>query len=562
MLQDTINIPALRRSVRRLFSNDVRAVIAELLQNSQRARGTEVVITTNLDTGTVRYSDDGHGLADAQAFFTMLALGASYFNNPTLADQDPMGLGLHALLAHEAVRSVTFASGQRRVTMDADRWWDDTTYYEGIFAAIRDDATYHETHAPLRGLSIEIEADRGFVEAVQRAFETRPYYRVGTFTKDYYPISAGYAGYMNIMLNGIWQPTELPMAIDARVLFGFTYQSCDVEVRYSPHEDWNVVVWYGQAIHIKNDSHLSWRIYVNAGRPLNPQAPIRNSIIDDQAYRAFLDTVHDQLYAYTIQLEQIDPALLLSIMRSIQCENELPFFLARRLDDRDDRHLYAFRYDQSPALLSRTVSVIVGSDQDYAEDGIETFEADIVRLLQTPLDQVYQLYRGNADRVATHYLSWKPGPEAPPYLNEHGVCAIHDDYGASGAIPEEAWSAVSSDNVIAVFYGCSYDPRDAHWIGAARDLPTFFTQTIDLAFDSEGSDDSYDTCKEQFDEAAYAMLLASVGECVEADWRYGDVQHMVRGTISAIRLIYDEKHEPTALEVDTSEGTTQLAIYR
>src|SRR5207249_772847 len=104
-LEQLVDPDGIRASVRRLFSNKIEEVLGELLQNSQRATASRVMIETTED-GFV-YRDNGHGLLSAQggyddpyrAFHTLLQMAASYFQNTTLEAQHPMGLGIHALLA-------------------------------------------------------------------------------------------------------------------------------------------------------------------------------------------------------------------------------------------------------------------------------------------------------------------------------------------------------------------------------------------------------------------------------------------------------------------------------
>ena len=45
-----VNVDRVRSSIRRLFTGEISEILGELLQNSQRARASEVTITTN-ETG-------------------------------------------------------------------------------------------------------------------------------------------------------------------------------------------------------------------------------------------------------------------------------------------------------------------------------------------------------------------------------------------------------------------------------------------------------------------------------------------------------------------------------
>ncbi len=130
--QDTLgilmNVDRVRSSIRRLFTGEISEILGELLQNSQRARASEVTITTN-ETGFT-YEDNGHGLlGDLAGFHTLLKIAESNFDNPTLEAQDPIGLGIHALLAHAQVSAVRFESGELGLTIHTARWWADQAYY-------------------------------------------------------------------------------------------------------------------------------------------------------------------------------------------------------------------------------------------------------------------------------------------------------------------------------------------------------------------------------------------------------------------------------------------------
>ena len=123
-LSTLVNADRVRSSIRRLFSGEVSEILGELFQNSQRARATNVVVTTS-EAG-FSYQDNGHGLLGGiDGFHTLLKIAESSFDNPTLEAQDPMGLGIHALLAHEQVSVVRFESGDHGLTVEAGRWWND-----------------------------------------------------------------------------------------------------------------------------------------------------------------------------------------------------------------------------------------------------------------------------------------------------------------------------------------------------------------------------------------------------------------------------------------------------
>jgi hypothetical protein len=53
------------------------------------------------------YQDDGGGLRDKSDFEALLKLGESGWDQSVEEEQHPLGFGIHSLLAHDEVESVT-----------------------------------------------------------------------------------------------------------------------------------------------------------------------------------------------------------------------------------------------------------------------------------------------------------------------------------------------------------------------------------------------------------------------------------------------------------------------
>src|SRR5215212_7365409 len=163
-LGDLVNPHGIRSAVRRLFTGGLDEILGELFQNSQRAGARQVDIS-HTPTGWT-YTDDGHGVAGVAGFHTLLRLADSHFANPLVAaDQQPMGLGLHALLAHEGITAVTFRSGGLRLTVDTARWWADPAYYTRWADRLAGDLE------PPHGLHIEVTCTPAVGEALSRALQ-------------------------------------------------------------------------------------------------------------------------------------------------------------------------------------------------------------------------------------------------------------------------------------------------------------------------------------------------------------------------------------------------------
>jgi hypothetical protein len=127
-LSTLVNPDRIRSSIKRLFRNRIDEVLSEIFQNSQRSNSTTVEILTTDSTFTIQ--DNGHGLLNGiDGFHTLLKLAESNFDNETINDQDPMGLGIVSLLTHDQVKQVTFSSGNLELTIETDQWWNDLAYY-------------------------------------------------------------------------------------------------------------------------------------------------------------------------------------------------------------------------------------------------------------------------------------------------------------------------------------------------------------------------------------------------------------------------------------------------
>src|SRR5262245_725067 len=123
---DLINPMRLRLGIKRAFTGDVNEILSECIQNSARAGAQNIQITTD-DRGFI-YQDDGRGLRDESDFEDLVILGESGWDQHIEESQMPLGLGIHCLLAHDEIESVTFSSNLLSLTIDSRRWFSDPKY--------------------------------------------------------------------------------------------------------------------------------------------------------------------------------------------------------------------------------------------------------------------------------------------------------------------------------------------------------------------------------------------------------------------------------------------------
>src|SRR5262249_23163133 len=77
-------------------------------------------------------------------------------------NQQPLGLGIHSLLAHEEVESVTFASNLLALTVEPKVWWNQEQYFLHWQDNLR------ETGVSLPGLTICVTCSKKLTESLLR----------------------------------------------------------------------------------------------------------------------------------------------------------------------------------------------------------------------------------------------------------------------------------------------------------------------------------------------------------------------------------------------------------
>src|SRR6267378_628391 len=190
-----VNPDRIRSSIKRLFHNRIDEVLGELFQNSQRSGSTTVDITTSDDGFTVQ--DNGHGLLNGiDGFHTLLKLAESHFDNETIEDQDPMGVGIVSLLTHDQITEVTFSSGCLELNIDTKLWWSEPDYYSVWFERI---VTLDQ---PVAGLRIAVSCSPELVKALHDSLTPKD--QIYSFTDRIYESASpaqGYQGILEITLN-------------------------------------------------------------------------------------------------------------------------------------------------------------------------------------------------------------------------------------------------------------------------------------------------------------------------------------------------------------------------
>lgn len=528
-----VNIDRIRSSIKRLFRNNIAEIFGELFQNSQRAGATHVAIKITPDGFSVE--DNGHGLLNGiEGFHTLLKLAESSFDNPTIEDQDPMGIGVASLLTHDQIEEVTFSSGNLQLTLDPERWWGDSTYYSTWFERVT------ETTDPVIGLRIYVRCKPELITALYQALEPKR----STLSSNIYDRCSpaqGYEGILRITLDDKPVSTALPAWATCReVLFKTKYQGNSITVGYdAEYTRQSTVLWYGQLIEIKASlGGFRFHLNVQHGRPVNPLSPSRAGIIQDDAYKALVEFVSDQIFKFVfnqknrakIKARHVDACFAINKDRAL---NESPYFTARQVKPIDDPQTFeeayregpeavVFTYDEPPTLIQETVTVLLnGSEPLVHEYGVHSF----VPLLENP----HFLQNGNQTKLSIGEVYWQPGAKGKEFFYQPGKFGISYNQG-----PPTEWLDVTHQPVFA-FTDPGTDLDYIDFIVGTNDPISFLTNEVWAGF-CPSDDYDHDPQYDSFRESCERMIRALMGKCVPRDFSLHDLRAFLKPN-EAVKLV-------------------------
>lgn len=539
-----VNTDRIRSSIKRLFHNNVAETLAELFQNSQRAGAKNVTIKITPDGFSV--TDDGHGLLNGvDGFHTLLKLAESQFDNPTIEDQDPMGVGIVSLLTHDAVEEVIFTSGKLRLSLDPARWWSDENYYSTWFQRLR------KLRKPVAGLSIYVRCKATMIGELRKALEAKDGVRL--FSSDtIFDISSpaqGYEGILNITLDGKPVRTSLPMwARFNHPLVTTTYQGAKLTIGYDPEATTrrSSMLWYGQLILVKNPhSRFKFHLEVKSGKPVNPLSPTRAGVIEDAAYHELLAFVKDQVFAFicnTQNRSRITASIIEECFSydSERAKSQLPYITTRPILPLNNPssidgceqvgELEFFTYDEAPLLLDQEVHIVQNNETLTAEYGLSSFAP----LLKNPHIVRY----GDANRLQVGRLYWKPGKlTTKPWFHQPGVFGIS----FVSEQPPAQWNRVTKGPVFTFTEASSYCVSDVDFVVGTTADPIDFLHNESWAAFSPSDESDYDPQQIDFEESVDEVIRSIIGKCVPRDFKIHDITHFLKdktALVTQIKFVY------------------------
>lgn len=540
-LRVLVNPDRIRSSIKRLFHNRIDEVIGELFQNSQRSGSTTVNITTTDSGFTIQ--DDGHGLLNGiDGFHTLLKLAESDFDNETIEDQDPMGLGIVSLLTHDQITAVTFSSGFLELAVDTKLWWTDPDYYSLWFERL---VTLDQ---PVTGLRISVSCFPELVKTLHDSLAPKDqmYSIADRIYKSASP-AQGYEGILQITLNSQKVRTTLPAwARLSDRLISTTYKGNKLEIGYNETALRSSVLWYGQLILQRGlGNYFDFHLQVTTGRPVNPLSPSRAGIIQDAAYNELLAFIKAEIFAYVFNPRnrsrikaahveacyKLDAAYSLTnspyiVAESIQTSenpNSLEDFNSTSDYDFNNRSINEiFSYEEAPLLLNEQVSVHLASGTFDAEYGLRSFVAET--------GPAYILRHGDESRVSIGTLCWKP--EGEP---KHDWFYQPGQYGISyNDQPPMEWIEITKGPVFTFNDTSNYDAADIDFtVGIASNPIEFLHNQVWAGFSPDDERD-YDPQQESYQNSVQDLIRAIIGNCVPRDFTLYQISRFLKDQAAPI----------------------------
>jgi hypothetical protein len=328
------------------------------------------------------HQDDGRGLRDKSDFEALLKLGESGWDQSIEASQNPMGVGVHALLAHEEIESVTFSSNLLSLTINARRWWTDIQY------AVDWADNLIRSCFPVPGMAIGVTCSKALGEQLVNALTDG--------WQSYRSPARGYHDLLNIEINDKVVDTSVQEgAMPSIPLIETSYQNNKLIIGLygkdgyaTQHGIW--VNFFGQMIPVDQYSRFQAYLEVRQGRPVNPMSPSRRGVIKDEALNRLCDFIRDSLFEYFSRtpVEEIDPLALAQFYHDYpEHASRLPCFVAarrKRYESGDDvskmTSLFApqvLSYENPLLLLADKVRVIrEDGTVDSTEYGLHTLSSN------------------------------------------------------------------------------------------------------------------------------------------------------------------------------------------
>jgi len=547
-INDLINPARLRLGIKRAFTGDVHEILCELIQNSARAGARNICITTD-DRGFT-YQDDGRGLRDESDFQALLKLGDSGWNQRVQEAEQPLGLGVYSLFAHDEIESVTFSSNLLSLTIDAHLWWD-WQYAAGWRENLR------TICFPAPGMNIGVMCSKALTDQLVKALTDA--------WLIYRSPARGYIGLLNVMINDTVVNTSVPEdAMPSVPLIETAYQNNRLVIGLYGKEGYTTQngIWinfHGQMIPVDQYSRFQAYLEVRQGKPVNPMSPSRRGIIKDEALNKLCDFIRDSLFEYFSRtpIEEIDPLALSQFYHDYPAQaSKLPCFVAarrKRYESGDDvskmTSLSApqvLSYENPPLLLADKARVI-------REDGtVDSVEYGLHTFLELT-GAAYKVMDADDSRLDIRCLWWKPGETiqiangCPQIFYKAGQWGL----GMEQEHPEE-WREISNHVVFTFNDPNNWDIDKVDFTVGGADPQDFYQTDAWAGFDpSNDQGRSREEMSESYQESCEREIRNLIGNAVPKNFSWDDLLRFVPEgeQIIAVTLEYRSRRKQRPISV-------------
>jgi hypothetical protein len=523
-INDLINPARLRLGIKRAFTGDIHEILSEAFQNAARAGARNIWITTD-DKGFT-YQDDGRGLRDESDFEALLKLGESGWDQRVEEAEQPLGLGVYSLFAHDEIESVTFSSNLLSLTLDTRLWWD--WQY-----AVRWRENIRTICFPAPGMNIGVVCSRALTEQLIKALTDA--------WLIYRSPARGYQGILDITIDGTVVNTSVQEdAMPSIPLIETTYQNNRLVIGLYGKEGYTTqngicVNFFGQMIPVDHYSRFQAYLEVRQGRPVNPMSPSRRGIIKDEALNRLCDFIRDSLFEYFSRtlIEEIDPLALGQFYHDYPTQaSKLPCFVAarrKRYESGDDvskmTSLSApqvLSYENPPLLLADKARVV-------REDGtVDSVEYGLHTFLELT-GAAYKVMDADDSRLDIRRLWWKPGEQiqiangCPQIFYKAGQWGL----GTEQEPPAE-WREINNHVVFAFNDPNNWDVENVDFTVGGADPQDFYQTDAWGGFDPQNDQGrSREEMSESYCESCEREIRNLIGNAVPKNFSWDDLLRFV-----------------------------------
>lgn len=557
----------IERVAARLYTFRPQEIIAELLQNSQRAGATQVRFSLPSPTTCV-YEDNGHGLEGGiSALCQLLVLAESRFRDPNVeANQRPMGVGFFSALVNERITRLVIESNQLSLEIDTGRWMHDEDYW----ASWEERVVVHD-EVTIPGFRLVIEGSEDLLthirQCLTRGNSIYDLCDADSFRARYNPVG-GYSELFDVFLDGESVSVSLPWDVTLpRPDISLEYLGNTLRIALFPTQQPRysglMTNWFGQAI----PDYNGWnglRVYlaVRQGHPVSPMAPTRTALIQDETLHRLRAFIEDQIFSWVCTQEN-PPAMYVKRLFQLYPERamrECPFAVIQAWkplpEDYDFTSFAAYHEDEFETLdnesdergaemvipkstlnsylfLDEHVTCLLPKShpaQPYSvrtqgrddptggnERSAVVFEVGLTSLLAATGIVAHSAVAG-VSKEHLHRFWWQPGPMVDEYhTTDLGMFTIQQGTDGSRVPEDEAWAPLTHEAFVANETD-SYSITAINWVIAlsARDrMIRFLERRGHAAF--EPDEDEEERSEEAYTDSVHALLCQYLPDTLNRD---------------------------------------------